>query len=97
MNFVVLLQVTIIFILILIVTVFHIHAKKRLDMDYLFLVISAVLTGGAIYEGIMWVLKPTKLIVDRTVYSSPLYNVLVGFILIVFSIIAIKEEIKKFK
>lgn len=95
MNHTVIIQLGIIFAIVLVESIAFYTKKKEFNMEFLFFIISAILSGGAIYAGVMWVIKPFGMLTDNSVYESPLYNVLVGLVLILFSLIAIKSEIKK--
>ncbi len=95
MDHTVIIQLGIIFIIVLIESFYYFRKKQEFNMEFLFFMISAILSGGAIYAGVMWVIKPFGILSDSSVYQSSLYNVLVGLVLILFSIIAVKNEIVK--
>lgn len=91
----VMIQLGIIFTLVIIHSYYYFRKKKEFNIEFLFFIISAILSGGAIYAGVMWIMKPFNVITDESVYNSPLYNVLVGLVLLLFSVIAVKNEIQK--
>lgn len=69
--------------------------KKKLDYSYIPIIIVSLSGGVAIYAGLLWILKPLGIIIDKSIFDSPLYNFIMGLVLIVFTIISLNKVIEQ--
>jgi hypothetical protein len=78
-----------------ITSIFFFVRKNKLDNDYIILIIFSLLSGATVYAGLLWILKPLGIVIDNTIFDSPVYNIMMGLVLIVFTIISLRKLIKK--
>lgn len=89
------LQFSFISITFIVTSVLYFKEGKKLNSEYMMLVMMSFLSGYAIYIGVLWILKPLGFIVDKTVFDSMLYNMLMGALLIIYTLISLKKNIHR--
>ena len=84
----------IIFILVCFAVTSYLYFKqgKKLNAEYVMLSMFSILAGKVIYVGSLWILKPL-IIIDASVFNEIEYNLLMGAVLILGTIVSLKNQI----
>ncbi|MCZ7392215.1 MAG: hypothetical protein ABOK23_11050 [Candidatus Methanoperedens sp.] len=89
------LQFFVMILFLIVSSILFFRRKKKLDYSYIPIVIVSLLSGSVFYAGLLWILRPLNIIVDNRIFDDPSYSFIIGFVLILFTIISLKEFIEK--
>lgn len=88
-------QISLMIVFLIVSSILFFKRKKKLDYTYLPIVILSLFSGSLFYAGLLWILRPLNIIVDNRIFDDPSYSFMIGIVVILFTIISLKEFIEK--